>query len=393
MKHVAILGGGPAGAMTAERLASAGLPVTLLDEKLAWEKPCGGGVTSRAYRQYPFLIENDKTKRMVGTGTISESRTGSVDLSLTDPMLIYSRVHLNGMMLERAARAGARVEKTRVTGLERHGSRWAVRTKHGLLDADHVVVATGARNSLDQVGTKLGPEDTMLAMGYYVPGEQKHFDIHFFPKFEGYIWIFPRHDHLSIGICGKGESAQAMKARLDAHLSERGIGLKDAVFYGHVIPALETVSFRSNRVAGEGWSAVGDAAGLVDPVTGEGLYYAFRSGDLASRVLLDSRHEPGARADAYRALLQHDFLEDLTFGAGLAKRFFLQRFLMSTVPARMIEFMRRSPAFRIIVSDLFAGTQGYRDLKRRLLHSLNGSIWEYAMGAVLGIRVVQEAEG
>ena len=52
MKRVAILGGGPAGAFAAEKLASAGLGVVLMDEKLAWEKPCGGGLTHKAYSQY-----------------------------------------------------------------------------------------------------------------------------------------------------------------------------------------------------------------------------------------------------------------------------------------------------------------------------------------------------
>ena len=58
MKRVAILGGGPAGAFAAEQLASGGLQVRLFDEKLAWEKPCGGGLTYKAYNRYPFLVHN-----------------------------------------------------------------------------------------------------------------------------------------------------------------------------------------------------------------------------------------------------------------------------------------------------------------------------------------------
>ena len=65
MKRVAILGGGPAGAFAAEKLAAAGMEVVLFDEKLAWEKPCGGGLTYKAYSQYPFLIENDTRKRLI----------------------------------------------------------------------------------------------------------------------------------------------------------------------------------------------------------------------------------------------------------------------------------------------------------------------------------------
>ena len=114
MKRVAILGGGPAGAFAAETLASAGLGVILMDEKLAWEKPCGGGLTHKAYSQYPFLIENSTPKRLVTETVLAAPKAGEVTLQLGDPLLIYSRFDLNRMLLERAERAGAQIEKTRV---------------------------------------------------------------------------------------------------------------------------------------------------------------------------------------------------------------------------------------------------------------------------------------
>ena len=80
MKRVAILGGGPAGAFAAEKLASAGLGVILMDEKLAWEKPCGGGLTHKAYSQYPFLIENSTPKRMVTESVLAAPKAGEVTL-------------------------------------------------------------------------------------------------------------------------------------------------------------------------------------------------------------------------------------------------------------------------------------------------------------------------
>src|SRR5438132_9009165 len=119
MKRVAILGGGPAGAFAAERLASAGLGVVLMDEKLAWEKPCGGGLTFKAYNQYPFLIDNATPKRLVTETVLGAPRAGEVTLKLGDPLLIYSRLDLNRMLLERAEQAGAQIEKTRVTGMSR----------------------------------------------------------------------------------------------------------------------------------------------------------------------------------------------------------------------------------------------------------------------------------
>ena len=160
-------------------------------------------------------------------------------------------------------------------------------------------MATGARNPLREVGTELRPEDTMSALGYYVPGEQARIDIQFLPQLEGYIWVFPRCGHLSVGICGKGEPAGALRKRLEQYMAERGLSGKGATFYSHLLPCLDTRSWKTNRVAGEGWMAVGDAAGLVDPITGEGLYYAIRSGDLAARALLS---EVGGLAEQRDAL-------------------------------------------------------------------------------------------
>jgi geranylgeranyl reductase family protein len=376
MKEVAILGGGPAGAFAAEQLASAGLRVRLFDEKLAWEKPCGGGLTHKAYSQYPFLIDNPTPKRFVTETVLAAPHAGAVSLKLDDPLLIYSRYDLNHMLLERAGRAGAQIEKARVTQLTRYGSGWQLHTPAGIADADFCIVATGARNPLRDVGTQLRPDDAMSALGYYVPGVQERIDIQFLPKLEGYIWVFPRCGHLSIGICGKGEPASALRKRLELYMAERGISWKGASFYSHLLPALETRSWKSNRVAGEGWMAVGDAAGLVDPITGEGLYYAIRSGDLAAGALLKAGADAAAQ---YSRLLRRDFAADLELGSRLAKRFFGGRFLMGAIPSRMVQFTRRSPRFSGIMQDLFAGKQSYVGLKRRLLENLNGSLYEIFM--------------
>jgi geranylgeranyl reductase family protein len=379
MKRVAILGGGPAGAFAAERLASAGLGVLVFDEKLAWEKPCGGGVTYKAYSQYPFLIENSTPKRLITETVLAAPHGDQVSLKLDDPLLIYSRLDLNRMLLERAERAGAQIEKARVLEMSRCGQGWRLRTSSGMAHADFCIVATGARNALPEVGTELTPEDTMSALGYYVPGDQTRIDIQFLPRLEGYIWVFPRCGHLSVGICGKGEPASSLRKRLERYLTERGIAWKGAAFYSHLLPSLDAASWKKNRVAGEGWMAVGDAAGLVDPVTGEGLYYAIRSADLAARALLSEAGEMAERAGQYRQSLRRDFAADLEFGSRLAKRVFLGRFLFGSVPARMVQFTRRSPRFSAIIQDLFAGKQPYLGLKRRLLQNLNGSLYDISM--------------
>ena len=383
MKRIAVLGGGPAGAFAAERLARAGLETRVFDEKLAWEKPCGGGLTYKAYRDYPFLINNDTPKKIITDTFLAAPKAGEVKMALSRPLVIYSRLDLNRMLLDRAEEAGAQLEKTRVLDIERTGRGWLLRTQHGSLETDFCIVATGARNPLRNVGTQWTAADTMYALGYYVPSQQDHIDIQFLANLEGYIWVFPRCGHLSVGICGKGEPAQALRARLERYMREKGIAYKGAAFYGHMLPALETPGWRSNRVAGDGWLAVGDAGGLVDPITGEGLYYAMRSGDLASQVALNESHSLTEKAQAYRSLLRHEFAADLEFGAAIARRVFLGRFLFSTVPARMVGFVRRSPRFRALIEDLFAGTQPYLGLKSRLLKNLNGTLQEVIMNFFL----------
>ncbi|MBV8817277.1 MAG: NAD(P)/FAD-dependent oxidoreductase, partial [Acidobacteriaceae bacterium] len=220
-------------------------------------------------------------------------------------------------------------------------------------------------------------------LGYYVSSSQEHVDIQFVPKLEGYIWVFPRCGHLSVGICGKGWPAHKLRTYLETYMQERGIDYKDAKFFGHMLPSLERCRWKSNRVAGPGWLAVGDAAGLVDPITGEGLYYAMRSGDLASQVILDEARAATEKAEAYSSLLWRDFAADLEFGAGLAKRVYLGKLLFRTVPARMVQFVRRSPRFSVLMQDLLAGTQPYLGLKSRLLKNINGTLPETVMNFFL----------
>ena len=379
MKRVAVLGGGPAGAFAAAQLASAGLDTIVLDEKLAWEKPCGGGLTYKAYHQYPFLMHNDAPKKLITQTVLAAPGAGEVTLKLNEPLLIYSRYDLNRLLLERAGRAGAQIEKTRVLGIERQSAGWRLNTKSGSLDADFCVVATGARNPLRDMGTQLTGPDTMSALGYYVTGERDHIDIQFLQGLQGYIWVFPRCGHLSVGICGKGEPAHALRTRLERYMAEKGISSKGAAFYSHVLPALETRGWKKNRVAGEGWMAVGDAAGLVDPITGEGLYYAIRSADLAANALLAETGGAPEKMQAYRRMLRKDFSADLEFSSRLARQVFQGRFLLGSTTARMIQFTRRSPRFSALMQDLFAGTQSYLGLKKRLLDNLNGSLYEVAM--------------
>lgn len=366
MKHVAVLGGGPAGAFAAERLASAGIRTTLLDEKLAWEKPCGGGVTHKAYQRYPFLFQSEVAKQPVRSAAMGAPHAGDVEFELSHPLVIYSRRELNGLLLDRARAAGAVVEKARVLSAERNGS-WHIRTSQGDFGADYCIAATGARNPLRNLGTELQPGHTMMALGYYLPGSYPRVEIHFLSGLDGYVWIFPRHDHVSVGIGGKGESSASMRARLEEWLRAKGLSFEGARFYAHIIPSLPSTAWKSNRVAGEGWMAAGDAGGFVDPLTGEGIYFALRSAEIATDLILADRQEPAELPAAYRRALAEDFGDDLAYGANLGERLGKH---ISAAAAVSVQWMKRSAKFTDIMQDLISGSQPYLGLKSRLIRDL-----------------------
>ncbi len=373
---VAVLGGGPSGAFAAEKLAAAGIDTVVFDEKLAWEKPCGGGLTWKAYSQYPFLAEGGTVKKVVSDSVLTAPGCKPACLKLDRPILIYSRYDLNAMLLQRAQDAGAQLERTRVLGAERTSRGWSVRTREGSVDADFCIMAAGARNPLKNLGTELRPSDSMTALGWYVPGNREKIDIKFFAGFAGYIWVFPRCGHLSVGICGR-EPASSLRARLEAYMDEHELSRSGATFYGHVLPSLETAAWHRNRVAGDGWMATGDAAGLVDPITGEGLYYALRSGDLAAQAII------AEQPSNYQSAMHQEIAEDLEFASRLADHFYQGKFLWGSVTSRMVQFTRLSPTFRGLMQELFAGTQSYLGLRERVWGGLGRTLREIAGNSLL----------
>ena len=368
--------------MCGERLARAGYNVTIFEERPSWEKPCGGGLTRKAIEKYPFLLDNSLPKREVNTAEIiSGHRSGEsqrVQFDLGRPIVIYSRKVLNTSLLERAASAGCRVVESRVASVNTHGDAPGEQVRLTAKGVEHkcdfVVLAGGARNQLLPDTTPLRPQDLEMTVGYFIPASEDVLKIKFLPQFEGYLWSFPRADHLSVGICGKMAeySSQTLREHLERFVSEEGLSTHGAQFFAHVLPAPEADTIHHRRVAGRNWALAGDAAACTDPITGEGLYYALRSGDLLAEVLI--REAP----ETYSAQLWTEFSEDLEFAARIARVLFRGQFLGAAVTTRMVQFLRRSPTFRELVRDIFSGNQSYRTLKGRLWSQFGGTLAEIA---------------
>jgi flavin-dependent dehydrogenase len=191
----------------------------------------------------------------------------------------------------------------------------------------------------------------------------------------GYLWSFPRPDHLAIGMCAQADAGISPAALRDQtrdwtgrlHLAE------DARLepYAWPIPSLDAKAFGALDLASERWALVGDAAGLVDPITREGIYFALRSGQWAAEAVADGRFPRD-----YTARIGDEIAPDLACAARFKAGFFRPAFMKLLVHA-----LQRSAAVREILVDLVAGRQPYKTLKWRLLKTLRiGLAWKMLRG-------------
>jgi len=374
MKEITIVGGGPAGALCGERLARSGFTVTIFDERLAWEKPCGGGLTHKAIETYPFLLDSPHPKKIVRTAELISSRGHRARFEMDRPIVIYARKVLNGLLLDRAVAAGCTAVCSRVTSVNTNGERVRLMVDGEERISDFVVLASGARNQLLPDTTRLTAQDLEMTLGYFVPTEENIIKIKFLKEFEGYLWSFPRADHLSVGICARmGQTtSQQLRRHLDAFIVEEAIPTVGAQLYSHVLPSPQAKTIRGRRIVGKNWAMAGDAAATVDPITGEGLYYALRSGDLLAQAVA------AGCPQEYPEHLRAAFSADLEFAANIAKKVFRGNFVGGAITTRMVQLLNYSPAFRDLVRDIFSGSQSYRTLKGRLWSQLGITFAEFA---------------
>lgn len=417
--EIAVVGAGPAGAHLAARLAAKGRDVTLFDPKGAWEKPCGGGVPTRAIREFAYLLESSSyPRKLVRRITIISPLDRRVSITVDEPFAIYSRHVLNGLVLDRAIEAGARFEQAGVTDFSRENNSWKVQTDKGQTwQARFLVGADGAASFVRRrlVGI-FAKQDVALAFGYNVkdatdaghsngtPTAQTDNDevlIRFPPDFTGYLWAFPRPGVMNFGVASKlGErTSDDLRALLSKFVCDYYGGRMpepDRVsFFGAKIPTLDFATWKGLHATGDGWALIGDAAGFCDPITGEGIYYAFKSADLLADALLPfegrqilakangsgaqltargfvsgSGSDIYARANAiYDERWRESFGGDLESASRRLPRFYRGFFFGHVFTDAMVALARHHRGVRTVLARAITGDQSYVTLKRDLVRS------------------------
>ena len=187
----------------------------------------------------------------------------------------------------------------------------------------------------------------------------------FFRGIRGYLWIFPRTDRASVGIVARpGEASAAdLRRRVAAYL-EKSLPRATVVgSYGWVIPAPAADGRPPVPVLAEGVALVGDAAGIVDPITGEGIYYALASSRLLAEAILRGR------LAEYPARVEETIVPELSRSGRWAERYFNPRVLETVLAAA-----GRSARVRTLIADLVSGRQRYATLPERILSSPGGRL-------------------
>src|SRR5712692_8195421 len=203
---VLIVGAGPAGSFAAERLARGGVRVALFDGRPPEEpKACGGGVTSKALKAWPHLLE--AVGRTIDELDMYSPAGKHLHLKLDEPFAVYSRNAFDTFLRERAREAGAQVfaEKISGRGFKQVEDRWVVRTQNGKeFSCAWLVGADGANSPIARkLAGPLPPAEMEVAFGYRAPlPDDGHAAtvVAFLPNWVGYAWAFPRIDHISFGI-------------------------------------------------------------------------------------------------------------------------------------------------------------------------------------------------
>lgn len=321
---VVIVGCGPAGSSAALQLARCGLKVAILEKScMPRYKPCGGGIVYKALKYIPVDISSVIERRCfsVSLGMVSANKEFMIQRNF--PLITMIMRDKFDLLLANAA-VDAKLKIFQNCKLQdiRFGKKVTLVTSSGNVKADFIIGADGA---ISTVARRSGWRETRILVPsvnwevFVQDNDLERFDD--MARFDfglfsgGYAWLFPKRDHLSIGVLKTGDNNFTPNVLIKKYLEFLKI---KKVFhmkrYPHLIPIRpRRDGFVKNRVL-----LVGDAADFVDPITGEGISGAILSGRLAAKAIIKGGFDEKKVKKIYESSIRGKILSELRIGRFLS---------------------------------------------------------------------------
>ena len=356
---VIIIGGGPAGATAAFFLGRAGRKVLVLEkETMPRYKPCGGAVSAHVLEQFPFSFEQVIQTRVDVVSYVYGGKMVTVPLK-DSSLCMVMRNDFDSFLLSHAQveiRQGAKIGTVKETD-----EKVTVETMGGeRFEADYLIGADGANSftaralGLRQHKIMAGGIEIEASAPENILRRFAHKLLLVFGEVGfGYVWIFPKADHLSIGIGGLHPRPGELQSAMERVMRQFGIQIEGQVRHGHPIP----IYTHSEQLGTARSLLVGDAAGLVDPVTGEGIRFAIRSGRMAAKAIM------AGSIESYSNRVDHSIGSSHRLGNVLMNIFYRH-------PWFGFHFALRNPVLSNGGLDMLADRIGYGRLLLRICSSI-----------------------
>ena len=321
-----VIGAGPAGALLAYLLAVRGLRVVLVEKaRLPRVKPCGGGLNWKTVALLPFTIDT-VVERIVSRVVFTQNLRRPFSRLYAEPLVtMVTRCAFDYLLVQRAAAAGAQVyDNCQVTGLAVQSRRITVRSARCTWSSRYIAFADGAKGTLRrQLGfTARAPHDLGLDLEVEAGGgcpwvpHTLYIDWGSYPQ--TYAWAFPKANHWSIGVKGPAPQGRALGPYLRQFMQRWRLtpATGKLHYLAHMLPTRlpGTPLVRGHALV------LGDAAGLLEPFTGEGIYYALRSAYLAADALTVASSSDTSPL-AYETAIEAEIMPELTGACALQQVF------------------------------------------------------------------------
>ncbi|MBN1281124.1 MAG: NAD(P)/FAD-dependent oxidoreductase [Candidatus Thermoplasmatota archaeon] len=397
MKYdVTIVGAGPAGSTAAKYLAERGLKTLLLDkETFPRDKPCGGGLPIRVLQRFPYVVNENIIESYSSSGTtFSPSLRYRVEAQTTTPLIAtVLRRTFDAALVKCATDAGAVFQAhTPVSAIHITDEIAQVMTKQGetvesdvIIGADGVSSIVAKKSGLQKTGIEKG---VCLMQEFHVPEptmdeyfkSSRHCYVHSrFKTLTGYGWVFPKKEHLNIGfgVIQAFKQDQNHKVNLReaykeyiAFLQETNLvpkNLQDAPLKGGALPTHPLEHTYADRLL-----LVGDAAGFINPLSGEGIYYAMVSGEIAAGVIAEAfqKRQFGREfLSRYQTRWQKEFGRDIDLISAVVKRNTTQR-AEQVLKIASTDPILTNLIIRVITGELSVQEYKWKIIRRYFISSL-----------------------